>query len=323
MAPLTIIIFNFITGSFCIIYGVRQLGTGLERINGALIKRILSIFTKNLPMAFASGTFVTALVQSSTAVTVISVGFVNSGLMTLGQAMGIIYGANLGTTITAQIMSFNIYSICWFAIISGLLLKIFFRRKSLKYAGMALLGIGLMFLGLKILNSGVPYLKESNFTRSIFVNFGNNPYISLLVGMIATMLVHSSSATVGLTIILFNGGLISFPAAVGLMLGDNIGTCITAQTASIGSGPEARQTAWAHTLYNIIGSMLVIPIIHPYCSLVYKITNLLGQDFSRLVANAHTIFNLLSALVFFPFTNIYVKFIKRLIKPKYIKLKAH
>lgn len=313
---LFIILYNFIAGTFCLILGVRLLSNGLEQSNIKFIKKLIALFTHSLIPACITGTVITALVQSSTAVTVITVGFVNSGLMKLTQAVGIIYGANIGTTITAQLMSFKINKIAIPVLILGLIIRLLSKRHSVKKIGTAVIGFGLMFIGINILSSGVPYIKESRFAHELFKTYGKNPYIGLAIGIVTTALVHSSSATVGLTIVLFNAGLISFDAAIGLTLGDNIGTCITAQMASIGTNTAARRTAWAHTLYNIIGVLITLALLGPFKRLVQNITFLMGQDETRLVANTHTIFNILSAAIFIPITNYYVRFIEWLVPPK-------
>ncbi|MCX7749272.1 MAG: Na/Pi cotransporter family protein [Clostridia bacterium] len=316
MNPLFIVLFNFIVGVVLLMYGVGMLSDGLEKANVKIMKKVLGLFTKNVFSAFLVGTIATALVQSSTAITVLTVGFVNSGLITLAQAVGIIYGANIGTTITAQLMSFDLSYFAPFIFSAGLLMRLFFKRDSSKNIAKAIMGFGLMFIGIRILSSGVPYIRESEFVYRLFREYGTNPYIGVVLGMLTTMLVHSSSATVGITIVLFNSGLIGFEAAVGLTLGDNIGTCITAQLSSIGTTLGARRTAWAHTLYNVIGTMSVLAIFYPFSNLVYHITHFLGQDNTRLVANTHTLFNLLSAATFLPITKYYIRFIQWIIPDK-------
>ena len=310
MKLLFIILYNFIAGTACLIFGVNQITTGLENANTHLIKKILSKCTGNLMLSVVAGTVITALVQSSAAVTVITVGFVNSGLMQLYQAVGIIYGANIGTTITAQLMSINVTNYALPILIVGLFIRIISRKKNIKSIGTAITGLGLMFLGINILHSGVPMLRKDPMVFDVFSRFGKNPYIGLIIGLIATMLVQSSSATVGLTIVLFNTGILSLEGAIGLALGDNIGTCISAQLASIGTSLPARQTAWAHTIYNIIGSIIALIFLTPFANLVKFITFFIGQDSTHLVANAHTIFNVLSALLFLPFTRYFVDFIE-------------
>jgi phosphate:Na+ symporter len=255
MNVLFIILFNFIVGSASLILRVNIMSSGLEKANPILIKNLLSKFTSKIRYAFITGIFITAALQSSPAVTAMTVGLVNAGLMTLTQTIGIIFGANIGTTITAQLMTFKITNLAIPIIITGLLVKFFSKKQTVKNVGLAVTGCGLMFIGLSILNSGVPYIKNSGFAYNLFKVYGKNPYIGLFIGMAATMLVHGSSATVGITIVLFNSGLITFDSAIGLMLGDNIGTCITAQVSNIGTDISAKRTAWSHTLYNITYSL--------------------------------------------------------------------
>jgi phosphate:Na+ symporter len=311
--PAIIILFNLICGTTALMYGVNLMGEGLEKNNTKMIKKILTKFTSNVWKAFITGTLVTALVQSSTAITVMTVGFVNAGLMLLPQAIGIIYGANIGTTITAQLMSFNLTDIAFPALVIGFTIAGFSKKKTVKNAGLAIMGFSFMFIGLRVLNSSVPYIKESKEVYNFFRIYGQNIYIGLFIGMLTTMLVHSSSATVGLTIVLFNSQLISFESAIGLTLGDNIGTCITAQLASLQANIAAKRTAWAHTLYNIIGVFIALIFLYPFTRIVEYITLALGQDETYLIANTHTIFNILSAILFLPITKYYVKFIVKII----------
>lgn len=314
--PVFILLFNFVTGTACLMYGVNEMSTGLEHMNLQKIKSALAKLTGRLIPAVITGTVITALVQSSTAVTVITVSLVNSGLMKLPQAVGIIYGANIGTTVTAQLMSFKVTDLALPVLAAGLLIRMISKRASVKNFGKAVMGFGFMFLGITILNLGVPYIKESSYVYELFKAYGTNPYLGLVLGMATTMLVHSSSATVGLTIVLFNAGLISFEAALGLTLGDNIGTCITAQLASLGSNLQARRAAWSHTFYNVLGVTAAVIFLLPFSGLVQHVTAMLGQDHTRLVANAHTVFNVLSAAVFLPVTKYYVRFITWVIPGK-------
>jgi phosphate:Na+ symporter len=286
----------------------------LERASGKLMKKILSVLTKNIYIAFFVGTFITMLVQSSTAITVMTVGFVNAGMMNLTQAVGIIYGTNIGTTITAQLMSLKLTYIALPVVAIGFFIMSFAKKESTKNIGQALMGFGLMFLGLKTLNASLPYIKDSETSRQLFLQYGHNPFLGIIVGMVATMLVHSSSATVALTISLFSADLISFQAAIGLTLGDNIGTCVTAQLASLKANTAARRTAWAHTLYNVIGVVIAIFVLTPFTGVIEWFTySVLHEPKAFLVANTHTIFNVISALVFLPLTKYYVRFLEKII----------
>ncbi|HOS68505.1 MAG TPA: Na/Pi cotransporter family protein [Bacillota bacterium] len=308
------IIFNLFGGTALLMYGVDFMGGGLEKASGKVMRKILSILTKNIYVAFFVGTVLTMLVQSSTAITVMTVGFVNAGLMNLTQAVGIIYGTNIGTTITAQLMSLKLTHIALPVIAIGFFIMSFSKKDSTRNFGQALMGFGLMFLGLKTLNASLPYIQESETARQLFLQYGQNPFLGLFVGMIATMLIHSSAATVALTISLFSADMISFYAAVGLTLGDNIGTCVTAQLASLKANTAARRTAWAHTLYNVIGVVIAIIVLKPFSGMIEWITfSLLHEPKAFLVANTHTLFNIISALVFLPITKYYVLFLEKII----------
>lgn len=315
MNSLLMIIFNLIVGSSILIYGVKWMGEGLENANSDVIKKVFSRCTRTVGSSFLTGTLCTALVQSSTAVTVLTVGFVNGGMMSLSQAVGIIYGANIGTTITAQLMSFNIINtkILIPIILLSILIWGISKNRSLQSLAQSFIGFGMMFIGIKVLNLSIPYIKASKELFEFCKLYGQNIYICLVIGMLTTMLVHSSSATIGLTIVLFNAHLIPFEGAVGLTLGDNIGTCITAQMASLRANKAAQRTAWAHTIYNIIGVLIALIFLPLFEKLVTYYTLYLGQDESRIIANTHTLFNILSAVLFLPLSRYYVQFIEKLI----------
>lgn len=318
--PVFLMTLNLLCGISALILGINFMSEGLKKANTKIIEKVLTLFTKNVLIAFIAGTLITAIVQSSSAVTVMTVGLVNAGLMNLYQAVGIIYGANIGTTMTAQLMSFDLSSVALPALVIGMLLKIISKQKAVQNAGRALLGLGLLFIGLKILQASVPYITQNEKVFSLFQQYGQDPYISLFIGLITTMIVQSSSATIGITIVLFNSRLISLESAIGLTLGDNIGTCITAQLASIGTETSAKRVAWAHTLYNIIGVCFAVLFLKPFSQFVLNITYALGQNDTRLVANTHTLFNSLNALFFLPLTRYFVEFVTRLVPEKRIRV---
>lgn len=316
------LIFGLIGGTALLMYGVEKMGEGLEHAAGNFMRKILAVLTGNVLSAFFVGIFATVLVQSSTAITVLTVGFVNAGLMKLSQAIGIIYGANIGTTVTAQLMAFSFHfkltDIALPVLGIGFAISYFAKNTTLKHIGEALFGFGMMFLGLKILNGGIPFMKESESMRYFFQTYASNPLVGVFLGMLATALVHSSSATVGLVMVLGQAGLIDINTAIYIMLGDNIGTCITAQLASVTGNINARRTAWAHTLYNAFGVLLAMLIFPIFVSMVVAFTAKVspGADISAQIANSHTIFNVISALIFLPFTSLYVKFLETFIKGK-------
>lgn len=316
------LIFGLIGGTALLMYGVDKMGEGLEKASGEMMKKMLSVLTGRVWSAFLVGTFLTALVQSSTAITVLTVGFVNAGLMKLPQAIGIIYGANIGTTITAQLMAFSfnfkLTEIALPVLGIGFAISYFAKNKTIKSLGDALMGFGMMFLGLKILNQGVPFMKESETLKFFFETYAKMPIVGIFMGALVTAMVHSSSATVGLVIILGQAGLIDLQTAICIMLGDNIGTCLTAQLASLSGNIQSRRTAWAHTLYNLFGVIIVALILPLFVRFVEATTIYLqpNGDIGSQIANSHTIFNLLSALVFLPITKYYVHFLETVIRGK-------
>ncbi len=316
------LIFGLIGGTALLMYGVDKMGAGLEKASGEMMKKMLSVLTGKVWSAFLVGTFLTALVQSSTAITVLTVGFVNAGLMKLPQAIGIIYGANIGTTLTAQLMAFSfnfkLTEIALPILGIGFAINYFAKNKTIKSLGDALMGFGMMFLGLKILNGGVPFMRESETLKFFFETYAQIPIVGILIGALVTAMVQSSSATVGLVMILAQAGLLDLQSSICIMLGDNIGTCVTAQLASLSGNIQSRRTAWAHTLYNLIGVVIVALILPLFVQLVQATTIYLqpNSDIGSQIANSHTIFNLASALVFLPITKYYVRFLETVIRGK-------
>lgn len=315
-------IFGLIGGTALLMYGVDMMGDGLEKASGRLMQKVLTVLTGRVWSAFLVGIVTTVLVQSSTAITVLTVGFVNAGLMKLSQAIGIIYGANIGTTITAQLMAFSfkfkLTEIALPVLGLGFAINYFAKKETLKHVGSAIMGFGIMFLGLKILNGGIPYIKESESIKHFFQNYASITIVGIILGAIATALVHSSSATVGLVLMLGQAGVIDLPGAIAIMLGDNIGTCITAQLASMTGNINARRTAWAHTLYNLIGVIICAVLLKPFIYLIESSTWFFNNsnDIGLQIANSHTIFNVLSAAIFLPLNRYYVKFLETVIRDK-------
>lgn len=322
-------LFGVIGGTALLMYGVDKMGKGLEKASGNTMKRVLKVLTGNVISAFLVGILITAIIQSSTAVTVLTVGFVNSGLMQLPQAVGIIYGANIGTTVLAQLMAFsfkfNLTDIALPILGVGFFIARIAKNKNLKNIGDAIMGFGMMFLGLKILNSGVPYMQESEKMSYFFATYASNPIIGILLGAFATAMVHSSAATVGLIMVLSQAGLLDLQSAIYLMLGNNLGTCITAQLASMSGNINARRTAWAHTLYNAFGVVLSLVFLPIFMKIVIWFSQKMhaNPDISVYIANSHTLFNSINALIFLPLTKYYVKLLEKLISPKGVTKQDH
>lgn len=316
------LIFGLIGGTALLMFGIEMMGDGLEKVSGPAMKRILGALTGNVFKSTLVGMLITALVQSSTAVTVLTVGFVNAGLLKFSQAVGIIYGANIGTTVTAQLMAlsfrFKLTDIALPMIGLGFAISYFAKKDTFKNLGSAIMGFGLMFYGLKILNAGAPIMQSSEALRHFFANYASIPLVGVLLGILATAMVHSSAATVALVMVLGTTGLIDFPTAIYLTLGDNIGTCITAQLASLSGNINARRTAWAHTLYNTAGVVLVFFLVPQFSRLVETITYSYapGAGLDVLIANTHTIFNVASAVIFMPFTKKFVHLLETIVKDR-------
>ncbi|MFH5836525.1 Na/Pi cotransporter family protein [Proteiniclasticum sp. C24MP] len=321
-------IFGIVGGTALLMYGVDMMGEGLERMSGNMMKRILERFTGKLWKAFLAGIFLTAVVQSSTAISVLSVGFVNSGIMKLSQAIGIIYGANIGTTVTAQFMafsfSFNLIQLSLPIVAAGFIMKIIGKGSKIINAGHSVMGVGFLLLGLKILNEGIPYMQQNESIQYFFSHYASNVILGILIGTITTALVHSSSATVGIVILLGNAGLISLTTAVILMLGDNIGTSVTALIASINGNINAKRTAWGHALHNVIGVVIALPFLHLFVRFIeyFTLTVQGSTNIQLQIANSHTIFNIVVALIFLPLNDYFVKLLLTIIKEKKSKEKV-
>ncbi len=294
------IVFQIIGGLALFLLGMQLMSNGLQQAAGNRMKSILRALTSNRFMGVAAGALVTALVQSSSATTVITVGFVNSSLMSLQQAVGVVLGANIGTTITGQLIAFKVTKFAFPMIALGFTLATFSKNSKRQMWGKALMGLGLLFLGMTTMSGVMKPLRGSAPVREFFTSFSTNPILAIIAGTLVTVIVQSSSATVGLTMTLAGSGLISLQGALFLVLGDNIGTTITAQLAAIGSSRTARQAAMAHTLFNLIGAVYFALLAIDRNGFFLNLVRKTSADSMRQVANAHTIFNLVNCAVFIP-----------------------
>jgi len=247
-------------------FGMQIMSEGLKRIAGERLKNILHMVTKLPIVGILVGAVVTCLIQSSSATSVMVVGFVNAGLLALKQAISVIIGANIGTTVTAWLVSsmsaFKVTHYALPAVGVGFAISTFAKSKNTKFWGQVLMGFGIIFIGLDFMKDAFVPLKESQQVKDIFVAFSKNPILGILVGLVFTVLLQSSSATIAIIQVLAFNGLISFEAAVPLFLGNNIGTTITAQLAALGTGLNARRAAMAHTLFNIIGVVFMMVFVY-------------------------------------------------------------
>ena len=309
------VIIQTLGGLGLFILGMKTMTDGLQMSAGDRIKKILSAVSSNRVIGFATGAGITALVQSSSATTVMLISFVSAGMMTLPQAVGVILGANVGTTVTAQMIAFKLTKLALPAIAVGVALKLFSKKRKNRYAGEIILGFGLLFFGMDIMKTGLSPIKGNPAFIEFFTQFDPGSigglFFCVITGAMVTILVQSSSATIGLTMTLASQGLVSFPAALALVLGENIGTTITAQFATIGAtNVNAYRAARAHALFNVIGVIVIICIFPFFVDFVEKATMFLGAspisqgpgeevaNVGRYIANGHTLFNVINAIIF-------------------------
>jgi phosphate:Na+ symporter len=319
------IILQTVGGLGLFILGMKFMTDGLQMAAGNRIRNILKAVSNNRVMGFATGAVVTAAVQSSSATTVMLISFVSAQLMTLPQAVSVILGCNVGTTMTAQLIAFKLSDLALPAIAIGVPLKYFTTRKSHRYLGEVILGFGLLFFGMTVMGDSLkPLCLDPTFT-SFFTKFDASTtgglILCVVTGAVLTMIVQSSSATVGLTMTFATQGLIGFPAAMALVLGENIGTTITAELATIGAeNINAHRAARAHTLFNVLGVCLMLLIFPWFLQIVEWVTMLMtggeawnvcvGEEYpyvARYLANGHTLFNLLNAIFFLIFLPFLIK----------------
>lgn len=304
------ILVGLIGGLGMFLYGMKLMGDGLENATGEKLKGILEKVTGNKFMGVLVGAIVTAIIQSSSATTVMVVGFVNAGLMNLMQAAGVIMGANIGTTITAQMVSFKLEHIAPIFVAIGSFIILFSKNKKKKELASILLGFGLLFMGMGMMSVAMKPVTESSAFQEVIVVIGGNRFLGLLAGLGMTALVQSSSATTVILIALASTGAISLNVALPIILGCNIGTCVTALLSSIGTSKNARKAALIHLLFNVIGTLIFLPFIDQLVQLVQYIS---PEGIQRQVANAHTVFNIVATLIMLPLTKYLIAIVERII----------
>ncbi len=321
----TSLIISLLGGLAIFIFGMKIMAEGLQRVAGSRLKNILQLFVRNRLVGVLVGTGVTAVIQSSSATTVMVVGFVNAGLLTLRQAISVIYGSSIGTTITAQIIAFKLTKIALPTIIIGLVIQMVSKRMTTKFWGEVLLGFGLLFFGMSMMSDTLVPLRESPTFISFFHGFdcspvnGIMPFSSVLwavlIGTAMTAIVQSSSATVGLVMALAASGLINFYTAVPLVLGDNIGTTITANLAAIGTNRSARRAAIANTVIKVSGTLFMVglfyytydgvPVFLYFINMITpgNVLSVYSENIARHIAMAHTMFNVCNVIILLPLVN--------------------
>ena len=293
------------------LYGINLMGNGLQKATGEKLKSFIGLLTKNRLVAVFVGIIVTGVIQSSSATTVMVVGFVNAGILSLSQAIGIIMGANVGTTVTAQLISFNLEAYAPFAVAIGMVIYLINKgQKSRDYAEI-LIGFGILFIGMTYMKEALAPLGEFKGFQNMLVTFGKNPILGIFVGFMLTLILQSSSASIGILVALAMQGVLPLIAALPILYGDNIGTCTTALLSSIGASKNAQRAAVMHLTFNVIGTVLFVAILNkPVVSIV---TTMDPNSVARQIANAHTIFNLTNVVIQFPFAGLIVKFAEKVI----------
>lgn len=315
-------LFSLFGGLAVFIYSMSLMGDGLQKAAGEKMRRILEVLTSNPVMGILVGTLVTMIIQSSSATTVMVVGFVSANLMTLPQAIGVIMGANIGTTVTAQIVAFNLGEYAYLITAVGFILFFFFNKKIIKYVGQIIFAFGLLFIGLNVMSDAMKPLAQSAMFEDIIHRVSDTPILGLFVGTLLTLIVQSSSATIAVLLNLAqepdaNGqALISLQGALPILFGSNLGTTITGILASIGARVNGKRAAMAHTVFNVVGSVLFILIL-PYFAKFVVFISPKGTEtevIARQIANAHTSFNIVNTILWAPFVLILAKIVTFLVR---------
>ncbi len=306
------------------LYGMRRMTEALKTVAGGGMKNLLARMTVNRFAAATAGAAITAVIQSSSVTTVLVVGFISAGLLTLSQSIGVILGANVGTTITAQIIAFQIYKYGLLMIAVGFFTDVLARREKHRQWGTALMGLGLIFFGMELMSIATGPLRQWPPFIDLMQNMAS-PLLAIGIGALFTAIVQSSSATTGIVIVLASQGLISLESGIGLIFGANIGTCITAFISAVGRPREAMQAAWAHVVFNVGGVLLWAFFIEQFADIVRVISpvseSLQGlertaADTPRQIANAHTVFNIANLLLFIGLTGPISRLVDRLVPPR-------
>lgn len=312
------IIIPFAGGLGMFIYGMQIMAQGLENAAGNRMKSLLEILTKNKFLGVLLGAAITAVIQSSSATTVMVVGFVNAGLMNLAQAMGVIMGANIGTTVTGWLVS----SVEWaeflspaklapVAVIAGVIVMLTGKRRSTKDISSIIIGFGLLFIGITTMSDAVEPLREYEGFVNMFVVLGQSPVLGILAGAVVTAIIQSSSASVGILQSLAAAGLVPFSAAIYIIMGQNIGTCVTAVLSSLGAKKNAKTAALMHLLFNIIGTVLFSAVVIIYFELMNPRAGM-GAITQTQISMVHTVFNIGTTVLLFPASSLIIKLAKKI-----------
>lgn len=306
-------LFTFLGGLGIFLFGIKYLGDGLQKAAGNRLKEILNRFTSTPFRAVVAGIVVTGLIQSSSGTTVLAVGLVSAGFMTLRQAIGVIMGANVGTTVTAFIIGFNLSAYALPIIGLGAILLFFAKRPTLHSIGQILFGFGALFYGLKLMGSAMNPLKDLPQFNQLMISVSHQPILGVGIGTLLTMVVQSSSATIGILQQLYMQGSVTLTAALPILFGDNIGTTITAVIACLGASVSAKRTAASHVIFNLIGAIIFTLLLSPFTQLVLLFTKSFGLNPAMQIAFAHGLFNVSNLALQFWFIPQTEQIVKRIV----------
>jgi phosphate:Na+ symporter len=306
------------------LFGMQRMTNGLKLVAGESMKRLLSRLTSNRFSAAAAGAMITAIIQSSSITTVLVVGLITAELMTFSQSIGVILGANVGTTITAQIVAFKVSKYGLILVALGFLGEAMARREVLRQSGQAVMGLGLILFGMELMTGATTDLRQSDVFLAWMRDL-NSPTLGVIVGILVTAVIQSSSATTAMVIVLAGEGLLTLEAGIGIILGSNVGTCVTAGLSSIGAPREAQKAAVVHVIFNLMGVMIWLPFIAAFTDLVRWLSpaeldssgrSLLAAETPRQIANAHTLFNVVNVAIFIWFTTPLAALAERMVPRK-------
>lgn len=309
-------LFQFIGGLGIFLFGIKYMGDGLQKSAGDRLREILDKFTTNPFMGVLAGIFVTVLIQSSSGTTVIVVGLVSAGFMTLRQAIGVVMGANIGTTVTAFIIGIDIGEYALPIIALGAILLFFFKNKKIQNIGQMVFGFGGLFYGLELMSGGMKPLRDLQSFHELTVSLSDNPILGVVVGTVFTLIVQSSSATIGILQELYSSDLLDLKAALPVLFGDNIGTTITAVLAALGASVAARRTAAVHVLFNLIGTTIFLIILPLFTKVIMFMQSSLNLNEPMTIAFAHGTFNVTNTIIQFPFIAVLAYIVTKLIPGK-------
>lgn len=330
-------VFGLLGGLALFLFGMEQMTNALKTVAGRRMKNLLARMTSNRIMGAITGAFTTAVIQSSSVTTVLIVGFISAGLLQLKQAISIIMGAHVGTTLTVQIIAFKVTELALLMITVGFGLKLLVKQEKIKSLGLMIMGLGIIFLGMNLMSDSTEPLRNYAPFLSL-MKYVENPFIAVLISTLFTSIIQSSAATIGIVIAFASQGYVSLETGIALTFGANIGTCITAILASIGSSREGKQAALSHVLINFLGVIIWFPFIHYLSEFVkyispsfqhYSGLTKIAAEVPRQIANAHTVFNLTNSIIFLPFSVLFAKLVTWLlpakaelipefVKPKYL-----